>query len=126
VAIDVGKDAIWMMDPPDNALIASAWRAQVTATPALSNDRYRLTGIPVPVLVVQVPGAPDVFNHLIIGHPNYGSDAGFNRGLTWVWRYSWRDAVPPEKPPTHLLLGAHWFALVEKFGLDPYLERHDK
>jgi hypothetical protein len=124
LALDVGKDAMWMIDwPASNALIASAWRAQVTATPALSDDRYRTTGMPVPVLVVQVPGAPDVFNHLIIGPRNYGYDALVRRGWGFVWRYSWSVAVPREKKsPTHLVTGAQWFALVETFGLAPYLE----
>lgn len=33
LAIDVGKDAIWVVDPNTNALIASASVAQVSATP---------------------------------------------------------------------------------------------
>jgi hypothetical protein len=31
LAIDVGKDAIWVIDLTTTALIASAWLAQVTA-----------------------------------------------------------------------------------------------
>src|SRR5262245_52002987 len=33
LAIDVGAEAIWVMDPHTNALVASSWRAQATATP---------------------------------------------------------------------------------------------
>ena len=35
LAVDVGKDAIWVVDLPTNELLASAWVAQVTATPAM-------------------------------------------------------------------------------------------
>jgi hypothetical protein len=45
LAIDVGKDAIWVMDPYTNALAASAWLAQVTATPAKYKYSRRSHGL---------------------------------------------------------------------------------
>lgn len=56
LAIDVGNDAISVIDPNSNALIASAQVAQVTAAP----ETYVLQGLKfvdvTPVLIVCVPG----------------------------------------------------------------------
>jgi hypothetical protein len=129
LAIDVGKDAIWVIDLSTNALIASAWRAQVTATPANWTYRTIVGTHSAPLLVVPVPGLPPLF----IGA--YGRDVA-----SWTWfgifkyRFSWRGGVqelhrpawgPQAPPPTYYVSGVDWFTLVEKFGLAPYLERHD-
>jgi hypothetical protein len=55
LAIDVSKDAIWVIDLRTNARIASAGVAQLTATPAMRIGQGR-GQITMPVLVVAVPG----------------------------------------------------------------------
>jgi hypothetical protein len=125
LAIDVGKDAIWVIDPNTNALMASAWLAQMTATPA-ENITYvmRAGNWPTPVLVVCVPG----LQPLTIGCPD-SPDPGWPRvsysavGVkSGVVRFSWRGEVYRENQPDYLVSGADWLTLVEKFGLAPQLE----
>jgi 4-hydroxy-tetrahydrodipicolinate synthase len=50
------KDRFWVIDPNTNALIASAWLAQVRATPANHTYRSEDNDWTMPVLVVRVPG----------------------------------------------------------------------
>jgi hypothetical protein len=135
LAIDVAKDAIWVIDPNTNALIASAWLAQVTAVPAKYTYRglgeYTATEQPwaTPILVVHIPG----LQPLSIRVPLVGGSS------FWNWRprprFTWRGKLPPAKHPSAVPMGgqpaysvtdAEWLTLVEKFGLTPYLERHDK
>ena len=57
LAIDVGKDAVWVIDLNTNALIASALLTQVTATPAAHiGSSSEFTAWTMPVLIVGVPG----------------------------------------------------------------------
>jgi hypothetical protein len=102
LAVDVGTDAVWLIDPNTNALIASASLAQVTATPA--NCKYNSEGgsYTVPVLVVRVPG----LQPLTIDGPR---------------SRAWRGKVPEEKEPEFMVSDADWRVLVEKFGLAPNL-----
>jgi hypothetical protein len=123
LAIDVGADAISVIDPNTNAPIASASLAQVTATPA----NYTRSGsfparfkISVPVLLVRGPG----LQPLSIGCP----DGPGLRGPSFSWRgdgeyrFSWRDKVQREDATPYWVSGADWLALVEKFGLTSQLE----
>jgi hypothetical protein len=73
-----------------------------------------------PVMVVRVPG----LQPLTIACGAYGPDAGRWKWTgVWVNRFSWRGAVPHEKPPAFYVSSlAEWLTLVEKFGLAPYLE----
>jgi hypothetical protein len=121
LAIDVSNDAIWVMDLTTNALVASAWLAQVTATP--SNHGYRtqsaLRSVTAPILVVCVPGVQP----LSIGcldRGAYGPQASYRP--QGQYRFSWAGAVPKEKAePAYWASGADWLTLVDKFGLAPNL-----
>ncbi len=123
LALDVGSDQIRVIDPKANATVASAFLAQVTATPA--DNVVRMSGswkvnYVEPVLVVRVPGmAP-----LTIGCRDETDPVG-----TWVWgsrqfprRFSWSDSVPSERESDFVVSGADWRTLVEKFGLAPQLD----
>ena len=112
LAIDVGKDAIWVIDANNNAPVGSGWLAQLTATPA--NWIYALKGgYTTPVLVVCVPG----LQPLTIGCP---------RSTSWHSRFSWRGKVPSEEKPAFVVSETDWLTLVEKFGLASYLEDRQK
>jgi hypothetical protein len=127
LAIDVGKDAIWVMDPYTNALVASAWLAQVTATPA--KRKYMGTSgsggmsVTLPILVVCVPGVQP----LSIGC----LDRGVNRPQysyrsQGQYRFSWRGAAPEDTEPDYCASGADWLTLVAKLGLAPNLAAQRK
>lgn len=90
LAIDVGKDALRVIDLNGNALIASVSLAEVTAQPA----QYSGT----PVLVVDGPGLPTL---TMIPHPPPGQ---------------WRK-TPKSKKPAYYAVEADWLVLAEKFGL---------
>jgi hypothetical protein len=98
LAIDVNTDAIRVIDPNTNGLVASASRVQVTATPAnyyesVGNDSTNK----VPVLVLGIPGLQPV---------------------TIRCRRAWRGKVPKEKTePEFWVSEADSRALVESFGL---------
>ena len=96
LAIDVGKDAIWVMDPYTNALVASAWLAQVTATPA---NHYNHG----PVLVVGGPGLPPMTIR-----------------TSQIQRY-WCGKVAKAEGAVYVAPAREWLTLVEKFGLAPSL-----
>jgi hypothetical protein len=97
LAIEVGTDAIRVIDPNTNALIASASRAQVTATPANYRQVDNESSYNVPVLVVRVPGL---------------------QPLTIECRRAWRGNVLKEKKkPEFRVSDADSRALVEEFGL---------
>jgi hypothetical protein len=123
LALDVGSDQIRVIDPNANATVASAFLAQVTATPA--DNVVRMSGswkvnYVEPVLVVRVPGmAP-----LTIGCRDEADPMG-----TWVWgtrqfprRFSWSDSVPSERATDFVVSGADWRTLVEKFGLASHMD----
>jgi hypothetical protein len=103
LAIDVGKDAIWVIDPNTDALVTSAWLVLVSATPAAHMPGRNEMGVAIPVLVVRVRGVQP----LTIGCPESPS--------------SWRGDVYQGAAPAFVARGADWLALVEKFGLGPLL-----
>ena len=100
LALDVSNDAIRLVDPSDNAPVASAWRSQITASPAMHRPNHG-AGIPMPVLVVRAPG----WQPLAIGSPE---------------ARSWRGEVPQEAPG-YVVSDADWPVLVDIFGLGPQL-----
>jgi hypothetical protein len=123
LALDLAGDQIRVIDPNANATVASAFLAQVTATPA--DNVVRMSGswkvnYVEPVLVVSVPGmAP-----LTIGCRDETDPFGM-----WVWgsrqfprRFSWSDSVPSERATDFVVSGADWVTLVKKFGLAPQLD----
>ena len=125
LAMDVGKDAIWVVDLNRNALITSAWLAQVTATPAQNRTYvYRAGTWTTAALVVRVadlqpltigcPDSPDP------AWPRTSYSAGGVKGN--VSRFSWRGQVYEVGQPDYLVSGADWLTLVEKLGLASYLE----
>jgi hypothetical protein len=129
LVIDVGKDAIRVVDPNTNALIASACLAQVTATP--ENYTYVDPGVgggdggtsgsrscTMPVLAVGVPG----LQPLTI-QPREASRSSLTGSQS---RFSWRGKVPGvfdnyewarARRPAYTVTDAEWLALVEKFSL---------
>jgi hypothetical protein len=137
LAIHVGADAISVVDPNSNALIASAPGAQVTATPETYQYRYgspwwwagsvdqivdrvlqrRMTRSlsATPVLVLCIPGAQP----LSIGCRD--TVGGLDRRFSWPAGVRQRVNDPPE----FAVSGADWLTLIEKFGLGPDLQRHD-
>ena len=116
LAIDVGPDAIRIIDPNTNEQVASASCAQVTAAP---ETYIRRQGLRVyaksPVLVVDVPG----WQTLTIGcHERTGST-----GMGGL-RFSWRGEMPQRvnDPAVYTVTGRDWLTLVEKCGLASYLD----
>jgi hypothetical protein len=127
LAIDAGADAIRVIDPNTNAVLASVSPAQVTTTPvtydpsswhwfpsvgnvisnAATNYWSKAVG-----MTVSIPGmAP-----LTIGCRDTVS--GLDR------RFAWPDEVPTERERSdYEVSGTDFLALVEKFGLAPYLQR---
>lgn len=109
LAIDVGNDAIRVIDPRTDSVLASASVAQVEAAPAV-HTYYRKSGRTAPVLVVRVPGLQELL--------------GAKRPLTITCRdarfKSWNCRVREEQP-AFVVSGMDWLTLVEKFGLAPYL-----
>jgi hypothetical protein len=119
LALDVGiNDAIRVIDPKTNALIASASVAQVTATPArhrfaMSDDDPWHTD---PLLIVTVPGL----------QPLRIRPSPMKYGMFYIrgdYRYTWRDIFGgPDQPaladqPAYGVTEADWLTLVENFGL---------
>lgn len=97
LAIEVGTDAVRAIDPSTNAIVASASRAQVTATPANYKHVDPEQSYNVPVLVVRIPGL---------------------QPLTIKCRGAWRGKVLREKKaPEFRVTDVDSRALVEKFGL---------
>jgi hypothetical protein len=135
LAIDVDADAIRVVDPNTNALFTSARVAQVTATP--ETYQYRRGGLgfgsadqivgrmfelgvasslsTTPVLVLGVPGGPP----LTIGC----RDTLGGLDMRFSWPRDVRQRV--NEPPEFAVSGGDFLLLVEKFGLAPYLQRHD-
>jgi hypothetical protein len=133
LAIDMGADAIRVLDANTNALVTSAAPAQVTATP--ETYTYQLwghtgDGLPLPetpdespVLVAQFPG----MGPLSITCLDKADLAPLSYGVTPMDpRFSWPGNVRQRvnEPADYMVGGADWLTLVEKFGLAPYLERH--
>ncbi|PXX11386.1 DivIVA domain-containing protein, partial [Mycolicibacterium moriokaense] len=132
LAIDVGKDAIRVIDPNTNALIASASLAQVTATAENYTYVEREAGggdgggyggdsCMMPVLVVTIPGVQP-----LTIQPRELIDSFLT---SYRSRFSWRGKVPgvsegwgdgewaKARRPAYTVTNAEWLTLVEKFGL---------
>lgn len=126
LAIDVGPEAIWVVDPNTNTVIASAWPAQVSATPVVFRPRlpfgtFIWGGIATYLVSrfyttavgmhVQVPGMqPLTFSCR-------DSVSGLDK------RFSWHGNVPAARERAdYEVTGADWLTLVEKFGLAQYLQ----
>lgn len=124
LAIDLGDDAIQVIDLTTNALIASARLAQVTATPkehTVYRDSVFRETPSWPVLVVGVPGVqPLTIGPLPLGFESYPNM--IRRGRYGIQGSSWRIAVPTAKYPSHVVTNAEWQTLVERFGLAPRLD----
>jgi NHL repeat len=121
VAIDVGEDAISVIDLTSDARIASAPLAQVTATPAASARSVPRMGVlTMAVLVVRVPDSEP----LTIGCPDWAGppDATWSGGTKLAYRFAWRGQVPAADEPAFVVSDADWLTLVEKFGLASHLE----
>ncbi|MGV0811916.1 hypothetical protein ABQF34_08115 [Mycolicibacterium boenickei] len=119
LAIDVGAEAIRVMDPNSGALVASVTLAQVTATPLMyrpSTWHWSATGVlsdvlsnylnKMPYIVVSIPGVQP----LTIGTRDSVSGLDF--------RFSWPDDVPISRERAdYVASGADWLTLVEALGL---------
>lgn len=128
LALDVGPDAIRVIDPDTSTLLASASPARVTATPATYRVPYGhwypslnnvVTDIEVnylstaPLLVVTVPG----MRPLTIACVDTTGGLGVTR------RFSWRDDVPVQDEPAEYAVSAtDWQMLVDKLGGAAHLE----
>jgi hypothetical protein len=125
LAIDVGADAIRVIDPNTNALIASTSPAHVTAAPVTYRPTQRhwfpsvgnvISDVATnrwstaPGMRVSVPGMPP----LTIGCRD--TISGLDQ------RFSWPDDVPAEHARAdYEVSGTDWQTLVEKLDLAPYL-----
>jgi hypothetical protein len=127
LAIDVGADGIRVVDPNSNALVASAQVAQVTATPETYQYGRGWSGYgweqmmarslsETPVLVLGIPGAQP----LTIGC----RDTIGGLDMRFSWPRDVRQRV--NDPPDFSCSGGDFLLLLEKFGLAPYLIRHDQ
>jgi sugar lactone lactonase YvrE len=120
LAIDVGEDAISVIDLTSNARIASASPAQVTATPAASTRSVPRMGVlTTAVLVVRVANSQP----LTIGCPDWAGppQATWSGSTKLTYRFAWRGEVPAEDEPAFVVSDADWLTLVERFGLAPQL-----
>lgn len=120
LAIDVGAEAIWVMNPKTGARIGSARLSQVTATPETSVVWRGKFCHRLPVLAVCVAGLPAVRITCL-----EAVRVGFGTGLRFSWRgeSSRRSKVAQRvyRPASYMVAGAEWLTLVEKFGLTTYL-----
>jgi hypothetical protein len=109
LAIDLAADAIRVIDPNNDELLASASPAQVTATPEAIVLHQGPNGYGGgPVLVVRLPG----WQPLTITSSYLGEN-----------RFSWRGNVAQaSKPADYDVNAVDWLTLVDKCGLTPYLE----
>jgi hypothetical protein len=125
LAIDVGQDAIRVIDPNTNAVIAATSPANVTATPVTFHP-------------TQHHWFPSVGNVISNAAINYWSKApgmrvsipgmapltiGCRDTVTGLdQRFSWPDTVPTvQERSEYEVSGTDWLTLVEKFGLAPHL-----
>ena len=128
LAIDVAPEAIRVIDPSTNALIASVSPAHVSATPVVFRPMQRHHWIPSlgnamsdvatnywstsPGMRLAVPGMPP----LTIGCRDTATGLDF--------RFSWPDGVPTEEARAdYEVSGTDWLTLVETFGLAPHLQK---
>jgi hypothetical protein len=120
LAIDVGTDAISVIEPASKAVIASAGRAQVTATPAIyapvsestegGSRQYKQ-----PMLIVNVPGGVNL--RIAIRPMRYSIWNGHQFRYAWRMKAGPLDVRKPAQSPTHVARETEWFSLLETFGL---------
>ncbi len=128
LAIDVGTEAIRVIDPTSNGVIAAVSPAQVTATPVtyrpcsarhwfptvghILSDAATDYWSTMPGMYVSVPGMPPL-------------TIGCNDTVTGLdHRFSWPDNVPTEAVRAeYVVSGTDWLTLVERFGFASYLAR---
>jgi hypothetical protein len=118
LAIDVGNDAISVIDPASNAVITSAGLAQVTATPGIyapiavwsegTSREYKQ-----PVLLLEVPGVQD----LRIGILPMRFSVWNGEHFRYAWRGKAWARLDSKLRTTHVVTETEWFSLLEKFGL---------
>jgi hypothetical protein len=119
VAIDIDRDTVSVsgIDGERSALWASAWRQQVTVTPAAFRARKGDRGRTMPVLIVSVPGLPPL---------TVGCDVPLGGPVMVLFgggpRFWWRGRVPWVKTPSYGASVEDWLVLVESFGLTKYLK----
>ncbi len=121
LAIDVGEDAISLIDLKRDARTASAPIAQVKATPAESTRSVPSMGsLTTAVLLVQVAGA----RPLTIGCPDWAGPATTTWGgsTKMSYRFAWRGEARPVQEPAFVVSDPDWLTLVEKFGLASRME----
>lgn len=121
LAIEVGDEAISVIDLASNSTVTTAPATEVSATPAASARSARYMGtLTTAVLVVRIGNSEP----LTIACPDY---AGAPQ-TTWggrtklVYRFGWRGDVPSEQEPAFVVSDADWLLLVEKFALTERLE----
>jgi hypothetical protein len=110
LAIDLGADAIRVIDPNTKALIAAASPAEVSAAPETYNPRGKRSTSPI--LFVRIPGLQPL-TITCLARTRLGS-----------LRFSWEGRVKVQRvgPASYTVSRADWLTLVEKCGLAPYLE----
>jgi hypothetical protein len=132
LAIDMGADAIRVIDPDTNALIASASPAQVTATPATYKYPYRhlnptLNNVTTDIEMQYLSKAPELIVRVPGMQPLAIACLQTEGALGATRRFSWRGDVPvQDEPAEYAVSGADWLTLVEKYGLAPHLEGLDE
>jgi hypothetical protein len=128
LALDVGPDAFRVIDPNNNALIASASAVQVTATRVTYRPWHwglffgNVTMLLIfrhlstaPGLIISVPG----MQPLTVGCRDAGG-AGMARRFSWP-----RDVPTKRERADYEVSGADWQELVARFGLASSLIDHD-
>jgi hypothetical protein len=120
LAIDVGNHAISIIEPASKAVITSAGRAQVTATPAIyapvsESSEGAVRQYKQPMLIVNVPGG---LNPRIAIRPmRYSIWNGHQFRYAWRMKAGPLDVRKPAQSPTHVATETEWFSFVEAFGL---------
>jgi hypothetical protein len=120
LAIEVGKDAISVIDLASNTVITSAGLAHVTATPGnyapvSQSSEGTSREFTQPLLLLDVPGLQNLRIAILPMH--------FSNWTGQQFRYAWRgkarphDLKSPALSPTHVVADTQWLSLVEKFGL---------
>jgi hypothetical protein len=138
MAVVVGRwpaeEAIWVMDPNSNAVIGSAWPAQVTATPTqyrppITSFAAFEPSLIAPQIVVSAPSFPRLSIACLDVKSSYKDWQVLRSqflGFGNLRRFSWRGKVQVlRNPAKYAVTGADWLTLVEAFGLAPYLVEHD-
>ena len=120
LAIDVGNDAISVIEPASKTVITSAGRAQVTATPAIyapvsESSEGDVRQYKQPMLIVNPPGGLNL--RIAIRPMRYSIWNGHHFRYAWRMKAGPLDVKSPAQSPTHVATDTEWFSLVEVFGL---------